>query len=81
MRRVGCLAAFVVAVVQVMFLAWCIATATTEVDCDGLSYEACQTARHLDPTIGVGMVIVLWVACDLALAGLIWLVRLLQQTR
>jgi hypothetical protein len=55
--------------VQTVFLAWVVlgGNAAQSVDCSNLTPEACQTARDVGTTVGLGLIIGLWVAVDFIL--------------
>lgn len=61
--------------VQAIFLIWIItgATSAAHSSCNGLSHEACTTAKQVGGGIGVLVIIFVWLAVDVVLA-LTWLV-------
>ena len=63
--------------VQALFLAWIIAGAGEAANnCDGevgQALELCQAGTAVGASIGIGIIVVLWVFVDIIL-GLIWLV-------
>lgn len=56
--------------VQSAFLLWVIVGggAAQNVSCHGLDAESCKMARDAGTTIGIGLIIGLWVAVDVILA-------------
>lgn len=63
--------------VQVLFVAWIVAGVGGAAEsCDGLrgaELEACQAGTAIGATLGVGVVLALWVMVDIIL-GITWLV-------
>lgn len=60
--------------VQLLFLIWVISgIAADDVDCNGLSAQACSDANAVGTGIGVALILVLWVIVDVVL-GLTYLI-------
>jgi len=81
-RRLGFLPdwrifSYVILAVNLLFLIWIIAgvagSSGHATDCGTLDQSTCDAARNVGTSIGVGIVIGLWVAVDVIL-GIIWLV-------
>jgi uncharacterized membrane protein len=66
--------------VQVLFIIWIIAGASTGAgtpeDCTGLSEEACNTASDIGTSIGVALVVGIWLVVDFLLAVIYGVYRL-----
>ena len=66
--------------VQILFIIWIIGGASTGAgtpeDCTGLSEEACNTASDIGTSIGVALVIGVWVVVDFLLAVIYGVYRL-----
>jgi len=67
-------------VIQVLFIIWIIGGASTGAgtpeDCEGLSEEACNAASDIGTTIGVALIIGVWVVVDFLLAVIYGVYRL-----
>lgn len=68
---------WVIVVINVLFLVWIIAgVAGTSDSCGGMSgeeLEVCEAATAIGASIGVGIIMFLWVLADVIL-GILWLV-------
>jgi hypothetical protein len=68
---------WVILVINVLFLVWVIAGASTAsgnaTDCGVLSQQTCNSARNAGTAIGVGIIMFLWVFADVIL-GVLWLI-------
>ena len=66
--------------VQVLFIIWIVAGvstgAGTPTDCEGLDEEACNAASDVGTSIGVALIIGLWVVVDFLLAVIYGVYRL-----
>jgi uncharacterized membrane protein len=66
--------------IQVLFIIWIIGGASTgagtPTDCEGLSEEACNAASDIGTSIGVALIIGVWVVVDFLLAVIYGVYRL-----
>lgn len=75
---------WVFVIVQVLFVVWIIAGASEVAgSCEGLrgnERDACEAGTAIGATIGVGVIVFLWVLVDVIL-GITWLVTNRSRTR
>ncbi|MFN2388384.1 MAG: zinc ribbon domain-containing protein [Actinomycetota bacterium] len=66
-----------IVIVNILFLVWVIGGAGSVADsCEGLTgseLDACQAGTAIGASIGIGLILVLWVVVDIIL-GILWLV-------
>ena len=74
---------WIFAAIQVLFLIWVIAGATTVPGtggkCNGLSHSDCVTAHEAGGTIGVALLVAFWVATDVIVGGSYAIYRLAKR--
>jgi hypothetical protein len=71
-------------IVQVLFIIWIIGGASTGAgtpeDCGSLDAETCNAASDIGTSIGVAMIVVLWVVVDFLLAVIYGVYRLAKRS-
>jgi hypothetical protein len=68
---------WLIVIVNILFVVWIVGGANEAAsNCDGLrgsELDACQAGTAIGASIGIGMILVLWVLVDIIL-GILWLV-------
>lgn len=71
--------------IQLLFLAWVIAGATTVPgtggSCQGLDHSTCVSAHETGGTIGVALLVILWAVTDIIVGGSYAIYRLTRKSR